>query len=153
MSLSREELIAFIQARDPHTVHGALGIRIETYDAEACVVAVDVDERLYQHGGIVHGGIYVLLAESAASIAAAFAVDMTRFEVAGMEVNANHLRKVTSGVLRATARPIHRGRSTLVYGIDVCDAEGERVCVSRCTVAVRARAAADSAPERATPPG
>lgn len=144
MSLSKAELIAFIEARDPHTVHGALGIRIEAYGADACVVAVDVDERLYQHGGIVHGGVYVLLAESAASIAAAFAVDMTRFEVAGMEVNANHLRKVTAGVLRATARPLHVGRTTLVYGIDVCDGAGERVCVSRCTIAVRPRGGNDA---------
>lgn len=137
--ISRDELIAFLQAQDRHTIHETLGIRIEQYGAEESVVAVDVDERLFQHGGIVHGGVYVLLAESAASLAAAFAVDIEQNEVAGMEVNANHLKKVTSGTVRAIARPLHQGRSTLVYGIDVVNEDGERVCVSRCTIAVRPR--------------
>lgn len=137
--MTHEELIALIEARDPHTVHAALGIRIESYGAEETTVAVDVGERLFQHAGVVHGGVYVLLAESAASVAAAFSVDMERFEVAGMEINANHLKKVTAGTLRATARRLHQGRSSMVYGIEVSDDGGEPVCISRCTLAVRER--------------
>lgn len=139
MPLSPDDLLAYLKAQDPHTVHHLLGIRLEKASAEESIVAVDVSERLFQHGGIVHGGVYVLLAESAASLAAAFAVDITRFDVAGMEVNANHLRKVTSGTLRAIARPIHQGRTTLVYGIEVKNEKDELVSISRCTIAVRPR--------------
>lgn len=137
--MNREDLIALIQARDAATVHGALGIRIESFGAEETVVAVDVSERLFQHAGVVHGGVYVLLAESAASVAAALSVDMERFEVAGMEINANHLKKVNSGILRATAQRLHRGRTSMVYGIEVTDEQGEKVCLSRCTIAIRER--------------
>lgn len=138
MTLTREDIIAYVQATDPKTVHGTLGIRVEAFDKDATTVAVDVDERLFQHAGIVHGGIFVLLAESAASMCAALNVDIEHFDVAGMEINANHLRKVTSGILRATARPLHQGSTTHVYGIDV-ENDGEKVCLSRCTIAVRRR--------------
>ena len=99
-------------------------------------MAVDISERLFQHAGIVHGGVFVVLAESAASIGAACRVDLTTSRVMGMEINANHLRPVTSGTLRAIARPMHVGRTTLVYGIDVQN-DGKLVCISRCTLAVR----------------
>ena len=135
--LSREQLIEYIQATHERTVLHTLGMRIESFDPAAVVVAADVDERLFQPAGIVHGGVYVLMAESAASTAAALTVDMSRFNVSGMEINANHLRPVTGGTLRATSRLVHRGRSTLVYSIDVTDGEGRLVCVSRCTIAVR----------------
>jgi 1,4-dihydroxy-2-naphthoyl-CoA hydrolase len=133
---SREDLIDFIRRADPHTVHGTLGIEITKFDAEHTVVEVDISDRLFQHGGIVHGGIYVLLAESAASTAAAFSVDISRFRVAGQEISASHLRPSTAGRLRAEARPVHKGRSAIVYAIDVRN-DGELVSTCRCTMAVR----------------
>lgn len=136
MTLSRAELLEFIRQRDPHTVLHTLGVRITQFDPECCTVEVDVDERLYQHAGIVHGGVYVLLAESAASIAAALTVDVTRCRVAGQEVSASHLRSSTTGLLRATARPLHIGRSTLVYAIDVTN-DDRLVSTCRCSIAVR----------------
>jgi 1,4-dihydroxy-2-naphthoyl-CoA hydrolase len=142
MTLTKEDILAYVSSQDPHTIHKTLGFRIEACDADATKVSVDVDERLFQHAGIVHGGVFVTLAESAASLCAALNVDMERFDVAGMEINANHLRRVTSGTLTATARPLHKGRSTHVYGIDVENEKGERVCLSRCTIAVRERSPA-----------
>lgn len=138
--LTRDEFIAYIEAQDPHTIHKTLGIRIEQYDADETVAAIDVDERLFQHAGIVHGGLYVLLAESAASIAAALSVDITQNIIAGMEINANHLRSTTSGTLRARTKPVYKGRSTMVYHIELTDNDGRMVCISRCTLAVRPRA-------------
>lgn len=133
-----DEVKAFIAARDPHTVHGALGVRVRSYDGP--VLELDVGERLFQHAGIVHGGIYVLLAESAASFAAAMSVDIERSRVVGQEISASHLRAATAGVLVATARAIHRGRTSHVYAIDVeneVDGEKRLVSTCRCTLAIR----------------
>ena len=132
-------LRAHIAQSDPHTVHAALGIRFESFDPDALTVAVDVSEKLFQHGGIVHGGVYVLLAESAASTAAAFYVDITQNDVSGLAINASHLRKVTEGKLTATATPLHRGRTTHVYNVDVRDAQARLVSTCRCTLAIRPR--------------
>ena len=131
-----EDVVAFLRERDPHTVHAALGIETVEMTRERVVVEVAVSERLFQHAGVVHGGVYVLLAESAASGAAALAVDVTRFRVAGQEISASHVRSATSGRLRAEAKLVHQGKSALVYAIDVTN-DGKLVSTCRCTIAVR----------------
>ena len=137
--LPHDEFIAHAERMHAHTVFAPLGIRVESYDADAMVVALDIDQRHHQHLGMLHGGVSALLAESAASMAAAMSVDMTRHIIAGVDLNATHLKAKRTGSLRATARPVFRGRTTHVYQIDITDEEGDLVCVSRCTIAVRPR--------------
>lgn len=54
----------------------------------------------------------------------------------GLDVNANHLCKVRTGRVHATARPVHLGRTTHVWDIRLCDDHGKEVCISRLTMAV-----------------
>lgn len=133
---TRQKLIEFIEARTPSTVYAALGIEMVSYDPDAVTLRLTVDDRHRQHAGLLHGGISVLLAESAASVAAALSVDMTEVSVAGMEINANHLRRVTSGTVTAVATPVHRGSRSHVYAVEVRDERDRLTCVSRCTIAV-----------------
>lgn len=79
-----------------------------------------VDARTRQPMGILHGGVSVLLAETLGSCGAAFSTSPDR-RVVGLEVNANRLRSVDSGWITGTARPIHRGRSTQVWHIEMKD--------------------------------
>lgn len=137
---SKEDVIAFMREQDPHTVHATLGVRVVDVDADRTVLELDVSERLFQHAGIVHGGVYVLLAESAASGAAALTVDVTKFRVAGQEISASHVRASTSGTLRAVATPLHKGRTSLVYAVEVTN-DGKLVSTCRCTISVRPIAA------------
>ncbi len=136
MSKTRQELMEIIKHRHKNTVLEALGISVDAFDPEV-VVSLVVDHRHLQHAGIVHGGIFVLLAESAASIAGALLVDITKYNVFGMEINANHVRSVASGKISAQSRLIYQGRTTLVYGIEITNDKSELVSVSRCTLAVR----------------
>jgi 1,4-dihydroxy-2-naphthoyl-CoA hydrolase len=132
-----DQVRQFVESRNEHTVFKPLDIRIDSFDPEAVTVSMPVDERHHQHAGILHGGLSVLLCESAASTAAALTVDMAKFTVAGLEINANHLRRVSQGRVTAVATPIHRGKTTHVYGVEVRDDEDRLVCVCRCTIAVR----------------
>ena len=136
---AREELIEWIKARHDKTVLGALNIAYTSFDPDCVTLEVPVTEQLFQHAGVVHGGVYVLLAESAASTAAALYVDVSKVNVRGMAINANHLHAVREGVLRATAQPVHRGRSSHVYTIQVENESGQLLSVSRCTIAVLPR--------------
>lgn len=133
---SPDELVAMMKAREPHTVHAALGIRTITSSKDECVVEVDVSEKLFQHGGVVHGGIYVLLMESAASMVTAFTVDITKNRVAGQEVSASHVRPVSSGVVTGRARPLHVGKTQLICACE-CENDGKVVSIGRCTIAIR----------------
>ena len=64
---------------------------------------------IYNPLGVVHGGAYVVLAETVASFAANIAVDTTKYYCVGQEINANHLKSTTEGILTATTTNIHLG--------------------------------------------
>ena len=100
------------------------------------VATMPVTPRVHQPFGILHGGASVVLAETVASIGATVNLDMERQRAVGLEINANHLRSVRDGVLTAVATPVHRGRKTQVWGIEIRDEEEKLVCTSRCTLAV-----------------
>lgn len=114
----------------------ALGIEIEQLSRECVVATMPVDDRTRQPFGLLHGGASIALAETVASFGAIMHVDRDRFATVGLEINGNHLRAKTDGMVRATAVPVHVGRSTQVWTIEIADEEGRLVCVSRCTLAI-----------------
>lgn len=113
-----------------------LGMELVELTPERVVITMPVDERTHQPFGLLHGGASVALAETAVSIGGWRNVDPTRFATVGLEINANHLRAKRSGVVKAVAVPIHRGRTTQVWTVEITDEDGRLVCVSRCTLAV-----------------
>ncbi|MDW4572120.1 hotdog fold thioesterase [Microbacterium sp. M3] len=113
-----------------------LGIEIVELRDDALVGRMPVDHRTVQPAGVLHGGASVALAETLASWAGYLAVDRDRFHVVGMEINANHLRPISSGWVTATATPISTGRRAHVWEVRIMDDIGKLVCISRCTLAV-----------------
>ena len=114
---------------------GLLGIAVTEATADRVVATMPVTPDHHQPFGFLHGGATVALAETAASIGA-FLRAPDGHTAFGMEINANHLRAVRSGTLTATATPLHTGRTTQVWEIDIRDGAGHRVCISRCTLAI-----------------
>ena len=113
-----------------------LGIEIVELSGTRVVATMPVDERTRQPFGILHGGASIALAETVASFGATASIDRDRYLAVGQEINGNHLRPKTSGVVRATGVPVHVGRSTQVWSIEIVDEEGRLVCISRCTMAI-----------------
>jgi 1,4-dihydroxy-2-naphthoyl-CoA hydrolase len=95
-----------------------------------------VDSRTKQPTGVLHGGASVAFAESLGSIAGNLVVDMNLFTCVGLEINANHLRPVSEGFVYGIASPLHLGRKTQVWTIEIQNEEGKLVCISRLTLAV-----------------
>jgi 1,4-dihydroxy-2-naphthoyl-CoA hydrolase len=98
---------------------------------------VPVDARTVQPYGILHGGVSVVLAETLGSTAAAHCTQPGH-RVVGLDINANHIRSAASGWVTGVARPVHVGRSTMVWQIDLQNDAGELTCVSRLTLSVLA---------------
>ena len=98
---------------------------------------IPVDHRTRQPYGLLHGGVSVVLAETLGSCGAAFSCP-PGYRAVGLDINANHLRGVTSGWVNGIARPVHIGRSTQVWQIDMSDDQGRISCVSRLTLSVLA---------------
>lgn len=123
----------------PDTLARHLGIVFTQRGADFVQARMPVDTRTRQPAGLLHGGASVALAETAMSAAASWTVDPDRFQVVGLEINANHLKGVREGFVVATARPLHRGRSTQVWACDIRDDGGALVCTARMTVSVLER--------------
>jgi len=120
-----------------HTASSHLGIEFVEVGDDFIVGRVPVDARTHQPFGLLHGGVSVVLAETLGSCGAAYS-SPAGHQAVGLDINANHLRGVKSGWVIGTARPIHRGRTTQVWQIDLRNEAGEMVCTSRLTVAILA---------------
>ena len=117
-------------------LEGSLGIRILELTEDRVVATMPVNERTHQPFGILHGGASIALAETAASLGAAGRIDRELFVAVGQEINGNHLRPKSEGVVTATAVPVHVGRSSQVWSIEIRDELGRLICISRCTMAI-----------------
>lgn len=119
-----------------NTLIEALGIEITHIEAGKVVATMPVDKRTRQPWGLLHGGASVALAETVASVGAFELVDKESEGVAGLEINANHVRPVTEGYVTAVATVLHQGKTTMVWDIKITDQEQRLCCVSRCTMAI-----------------
>ncbi len=96
---------------------------------------VPVDARTRQPYGLIHGGVSVVLAETLGSCGGMYSCPEGHY-VVGLDINANHLRGAKEGWVTGITRPVHIGRSTQVWQIDMQDDQGRPTCVSRLTLAV-----------------
>ena len=98
---------------------------------------IPVDHRTTQPFGILHGGASCVLAETLGSVAAWMTIDPDTHRAVGLEINANHIRAVTSGHVVGKCSPLHIGRRTQVWQIDMSEeATSKRTAISRITMAV-----------------
>jgi len=116
--------------------NGHLGIEILESPVDCLKARMPVDHRTCQPAGVLHGGVSVAFAETLASWAAAYVVDPDRFHCVGQEVNANHVRAVSSGWVYGVARPLHLGKSSHVWEVKITNEANQLVCISRLTMAV-----------------
>ena len=112
-----------------------LGIEYLEIGDDYLVGRVPVDHRTRQPFGLLHGGVSVVLAETLGSVSAMYA-SPPDWRCVGLDINANHIRGVQSGWVTGTARPVHIGRTTQVWQIDMVNDEGKLSCVSRITMAM-----------------
>lgn len=114
----------------------ALGIELVSLDKSCVKMKMPVDERTHQPFGYLHGGASVLLAETVASVGGTLHVDLNKQAVFGIEINANHIKSKRDGYVTAIGTPLHVGRTTMVWNIEIVDEEGALISVSRCTLGV-----------------
>ena len=131
--ISVEELAAVHQ----NTAVAYLGMEFLEVGDDFIRARVPVDSRTIQPYGLLHGGVSVVLAETLGSCGAAYCSPEGHRAV-GLDINANHIKGTTSGWVTGITRPVHLGRTTQVWQIDLHNDAGELTCVSRITMAVLA---------------
>ena len=127
--------VELLAASHKDTAPAHLGIEFLEVGDDWITGRVPVDARTKQPFGLLHGGVSVVLAETLGSCGAIYSAPPGH-GVVGLDINANHLRAAKSGWVTGKASPIHIGRSTQVWHIEMRNDAGELTCVSRLTMAV-----------------
>jgi 1,4-dihydroxy-2-naphthoyl-CoA hydrolase len=138
-----EATLEFMRDRMRRTLAEHVGIELTEMGADFLAGTMPVDHRTCQPMRVLHGGASVVLAETLGSLAANAANRDTTRRFVGQEINANHLRPVPEGAtVTAVARPVHIGKSSQVWSIEIRNERGQLTCVSRLTMASIAAPAA-----------
>jgi 1,4-dihydroxy-2-naphthoyl-CoA hydrolase len=138
MSIWFNKTIELLQLNDftKGTMADFLGIEWTEIGDDFLEISMPVNERTKQPYGILHGGASCVLAETVGSIASALVIDMDKFYCVGLEINANHVKSVTEGLITGKCTPLHLGKHTHVWDIKIYDNSMRLICISRLTVAI-----------------
>lgn len=113
-----------------------LDIKATEINADSLVVTMPITDNVRQPFGVLHGGASVVLAESVGSVASNLIIDTENYAGVGLDINANHVRSASKGIVRATCTPLHIGKTTHVWDIKLHDELERLLCISRLTVAI-----------------
>ena len=128
-----EEMIARANAMRPGTLMETLGITYVLSAPGTFAATMPVGPVNHQPMGLLHGGATAALAESLGSAGSAMLIDLQTKGVVGIEVNANHIKGLRTGLVTATGTLIHQGRTTHLWDIRVTDESGALVALCRLT--------------------
>lgn len=132
----RQPTLEQLNALSANTLVSHLDMRFIEIGDDFLRGTMPVDARTHQPYGVLHGGASVALAETLASTAASCCVDPARYLCLGQEINANHLRSVRSGKVKAIGEIVHQGKASQVWETKIYDEKDRLICISRCTLAV-----------------
>jgi len=119
------------------SLNDVLGFNVGEFDDERITGSFEVEDRVRQPFGIVHGGAYAALAETLASVGTYFAVEANGEIAVGQNNDTSFIRPVASGTVHANGTRRHRGRTTWIWDVEFTDDQGRVCAISRITIAVR----------------
>jgi len=125
-----------LQALLRGTMAETLGMEVEEIGEDFLTIKMPVDHRTIQPYGILNGGASLALAETVASYAGNILVNKHGKHCVGLEINGNHIKSIRSGWVYGKATPIHVGKRSHVWNIDVTNENNELICKSRMTLVV-----------------
>src|SRR5215217_7147130 len=108
-----------LNGRHKNHLAALIGIEFTTIGDDFLEARMPVNERTHQPAGILHGGASVVLAETLGSVASYMCIDPEKYVAVGLEVNANHLRPVKSGLVTGICKALHIGAKTHVWEIKI----------------------------------
>jgi len=134
MNLQGQALIDYLNTKIiKHTLLETLQIRFVKAEGDTLTAQMPVNSKVHQPMGLLHGGATAALAESVGSTASHIFVDMETQEIRGIELSINHLRSKKDGMIYATAKPIHIGKTTHLWEIIIVDESKRLIAHAKLT--------------------
>ncbi len=129
----KSEILHSFNMRCKDTLMETLEIEYIDIGSDFLVAKMPVNARVHQPYGLLHGGATAALAESVGSAASAFFVDNSKFIVKGIQLSINHLKSIREGEVTATAKILHKGRTTHLWEIKVTNENNDLISISKLT--------------------
>lgn len=131
--MDKQYILEQCNAYTKNTLMETLDISYVDVGEDFLTAKMPVTPKVHQPDGVLHGGAMVALAESVGSAACFVFLDTKNFIIRGLEISANHVRSLSEGDVFATAKFIHKGRTTQVWDIKVKDVEGRLISAVKLT--------------------
>ena len=129
----KEETLSRLNKMCKNTLNETLDIKYTDLGEGFLVATMPVNSKVHQPDGILNGGATMALAESVGSPTSMLAIDLDKYSVRGIEFSANHLRSVKKGLVTATAKIIHKGKTIHLVEIKVEDDRGRLISICKIT--------------------
>lgn len=133
MQIDKEKILSAINQRCKNTLMETLQIEYTEVGEDYLVAKMPVTSKVHQPDGVLHGGATVALAESVGSAASFVFLDTQNHVIRGIEISANHLKSIAEGEIYATARCIHKGRTTQLWEIKITDKQDNIISICKLT--------------------
>lgn len=133
MTFDKEKILNYCNEVSKNTLMQTLNIEYIDAGEGFLVARMPVNETVHQPMGLLHGGASVALAESVGSAASFLYVNTDICEVRGIEIAANHLKAKRNGIVTATARIIHQGKSIHLWEIRITDENENLISICKLT--------------------
>jgi len=131
--MSKNKMLTVLNSFSKNTLMETLNIEFTEVGDDFVTAKMPVNSRVYQPYGILHGGATAALAETVGSSASVLFVDTKKYIIKGIELSINHLKSKKEGTVFATARVLHKGRSTHLWEIKIVDEEQTLISICKIT--------------------
>lgn len=131
--MDKNKMLQLCNDYTQNTLMQTLEIKYIDAGEDFLTAQMPVNAKVHQPMGLLHGGASVALAESVGSAASFMFINPMEQEVRGIEISANHLRSKREGLVFATARIIHQGRSLHLWEIKIVDEDNQLISLCKLT--------------------
>lgn len=131
--LDKEAILNKLNKMCENTMMETLKIQYTKVGNNYLQAVMPVNSRVHQPYGLLHGGASAALAESVGSAASAIFVDTNTYIVKGIELSISHLKSIREGKITATAKVVHKGKTTHLWEIKIVNENGDLISVSKLT--------------------
>lgn len=131
--MDKEHILKLFNERNKNTLMETLDIEYVDLGEDYLTAKMPVTSKVHQPYGQLHGGATAALAETVGSAASRFFIDDKTQLINGIELTINHIKSKREGEVFATARNIHKGRSTHLWEVRIEDEEGKLISICKMT--------------------
>ena len=131
--MDKQQSLDILNGYNKNTLMETLAIEFIDLGDDFITAKMPVNTKVHQPYGLLHGGATAALAETVGSCASAFLLKDSSKIVKGIELSINHLKSKKAGTVFATAKAIHKGKTTHLWEVKIVDEEDNLISLCKIT--------------------